>query len=376
MDGPVFDALLKTALEEAALADLGELEGVPEGRSSVRQRRRMRRMLADPHRYARCWAARESAETPRRRGRISSRWLMAAVIAALLAGTAAGYTLRGGDFLRQMFDKSPWTAEYGSAADTEQLLDMGGGNVGTVLEDAHFRFELLDAVSEGENAMAAVRITVLDTEPLEKAFGSHAVAPALFLRQDGSFFRSGSSGIEYIYPDQDPDLAENQFLLIFRSDGNHSAREKKYTISFHDFGYCRYEDQDDAEGEEIVLVPGDWTLEMKLKFDGGRVVKKDETIQMEDCTFTVNEVRVSALSVGMIVHSTFENLDAVSDALMDARFEMKDGTQVPFTGFRLSGMGEDADGFASEILYEFGMPLEKDQLSALLFRGQEISLTK
>ena len=43
MDGPVFDAMLKTALMEALEEDLKDLDTVPAKRPSVRQRRRMRR---------------------------------------------------------------------------------------------------------------------------------------------------------------------------------------------------------------------------------------------------------------------------------------------------------------------------------------------
>ena len=46
MDGPVFDAMLKTALMEALEEDLKDLDTVPAKRPSVRQRRRMRRMRA------------------------------------------------------------------------------------------------------------------------------------------------------------------------------------------------------------------------------------------------------------------------------------------------------------------------------------------
>ena len=39
MDGPVFDAMLKTALMEALEEDLKDLDTVPAKRPSVRQRR-------------------------------------------------------------------------------------------------------------------------------------------------------------------------------------------------------------------------------------------------------------------------------------------------------------------------------------------------
>ena len=70
---------------------------------------------------------------------------------------------------------------------------MGGGGLGVAAEDAHFRFELLDAIAEGETAMAAVRVTVLDTALLEEAFGAATVSPGKFLEEGGSFLDTGTT---------------------------------------------------------------------------------------------------------------------------------------------------------------------------------------
>ena len=377
MDGPVFDAMLKTALEEALREDLGALEQETAApRPSPRQRRRMRRMLADPWGYARRLRSeerRQPEETPRRR-RNPARWLTAAaVIVVLLTGTAAGYALRGGAFFQRMFDESAWAARYAGAADTEQLLNMGGGGLGVAVEDEHFRFELLDAISEGENAMAAVRITVLDMTPLEEAFGSRTVAPGRFLEHDGSFLDTGSTSASYIYPDTDNSLAENQFLMVFQTAGNGTGA-RTLTINFHDFGYTNWLGEDQQEQEDIVLVPGTWTVPVELTFDGGTVLEKGETVTLDGRAVTVDRVRISALTVGMDLHCDWEDTDAVSEALMDAVFRMDDGTEVTATGYRYGGGGEDEAGFASEVLYEFGMPLEKGRLSAIVIGGQEIAL--
>ena len=122
MDGPIFDAMLKTALEEALREDMKDLDSLPPVRQSRRQRKRMRKLLADPFGYER--RQRTAPEQPARRRR-HIRWIAAAVIVVLLSGTAAGYAL-GGAFFQRMFDESPWAVRYGGAADTEQLLDMGG----------------------------------------------------------------------------------------------------------------------------------------------------------------------------------------------------------------------------------------------------------
>ena len=372
MDGPVFDAMLKTALEEALMEDMKELEGAPP-RTSLRQRRRMKRMLADPWGYARRLRAAETAETPPHRRKTPARWLTAAVVAALLTGTAAGYALRGGAFFQKMFEESAWAAHYGGAADTGQLLEMGGGGLGVAAEDAHFRFELLDAIAEGETAMAAVRVTVLDTALLEEAFGAATVSPGKFLEEGGSFLDTGTTSTEYCYADMDPTLAEDQLLMIYRTDGERTGGEQTLEIEFRDFGYTRY-DGEDPNGEDVVLVPGTWTIPVELRFRAIREMEIGRKIQADGCAFTLDRIRLSALSVGLDIHCGQEDAEHLSELLRSATFLMEDGRAVEAVGYCLAGKGEDEAGYASEVLYEFGMPLERDRLSALCIGGERISL--
>ena len=367
MDGPIFDAMLKNALQEALEEDLQQMETQTRlPRISLRQRWRMHRMLADPWRYAR--RLRPSAPQPVRRRMLHRRWVLAAVIAALLAGTAAGYAIRSGEFLRGMFDKSPWAEEYAGAADTEQLLDMGGELLSTVVEDEHFRFELLDAAAEGENAMAAVRLTVLDTELLEETFGAVTVAPGQFLERSGTFFETDSSSTSYCYPGDDPTLADNQVLMIFTSSGNTPGEDRRCTITFQDFGY--YPEGPGGKAEAIVLVPGTWTLEMELSFDGGLLLTGSWPLDIGDTGAIVEEVRVSALSLSLQLRCSLSEFDAVAEAMQSAEICMEDGKRVRHTGLTVGGGGPDQ----IQVRYEFGMPLDRDRIAGICICGEMISL--
>ena len=191
MNEQLFDAMLRTALEEALEEDCREApaEQKHTGHTSLRQRRRMRRMLADPWGYERRSRAAKQMEaqqkmqvkTPVRH----LRWPVLAAAVLLLTVSVTGYALRGGAFFQSFFEKSPWAEDYAGTADTEQLTELGGTGIGAVAEDEHLRLELLDAISEGENALAAVRVTVKDTELLEK-YGHGA--PCLF-EYRGQLFR-------------------------------------------------------------------------------------------------------------------------------------------------------------------------------------------
>ncbi|MDO4316095.1 MAG: hypothetical protein Q4C45_09970, partial [Oscillospiraceae bacterium] len=258
MDGPIFDAMLKTALEEALRQDMEEQNQTPEFRQSLRQRKRMRRMLADPWGYVRRQAA--APEKPPLRRRNPARWAAVAVVAALLTGTAAGYALRGGAFFQRMFDTSPWAAQYGGAADTEQLLDMGSQTLGAVVEDEKLRLELVDAVSDGQFAMAAIHLTVLDPAVLEGL----AMEMPHFLEtdisrvsggpEDSTVGSYGTSVRRWIGPDG---AETGGYSLIFSIDDGALLDGGDYRITLRDLGFFG---KDDYE----VLAPGTWTMDVSL----------------------------------------------------------------------------------------------------------------
>ena len=151
MNEQLFDAMLRTALEEALEEDCREApaEQKHTGHTSLRQRRRMRRMLADPWGYERRSRAAKQMEaqqkmqvkTPVRH----LRWPVLAAAVLLLTVSVTGYALRGGAFFQSFFEKSPWAEDYAGTADTEQLTGLGGTGIGAVAEDEHLRLELLDA---------------------------------------------------------------------------------------------------------------------------------------------------------------------------------------------------------------------------------------
>ena len=100
MNEQLFDAMLRTALEEALEEDCREApaEQKHTGHTSLRQRRRMRRMLADPWGYERRSRAAKQMEaqqkmqvkTPVRH----LRWPVLAAAVLLLTVSVTGYALR------------------------------------------------------------------------------------------------------------------------------------------------------------------------------------------------------------------------------------------------------------------------------------------
>lgn len=113
MNEQLFDAMLRTALEEALEEDCREApaEQKHTGHTSLRQRRRMRRMLADPWGYERRSRAAKQMEaqqkmqvkTPVRH----LRWPVLAAAVLLLTVSVTGYALRGARSSRAFLKRAP-----------------------------------------------------------------------------------------------------------------------------------------------------------------------------------------------------------------------------------------------------------------------------
>ena len=112
----------------------------------------------------------------------------------------------------------------------------------------------------------------------------------------------------------DPTLAEDQLLMIYRTDGERTGGEQTLEIEFRDFGYTRY-DGEDPNGEDVVLVPGTWTIPVELRFRAIREMEIGRKIQADGCAFTLDRIRLSALSVGLDIHCGQEDAEHLSELL-------------------------------------------------------------
>lgn len=233
-------------------------------------------------------------------------------------------------------------------------------------EDEHLRLELLDAISEGENALAAVRVTVKDTELLEK-YGIERLA---FLNIESSFFDSGSSSVSWTYPVDDHSLDNNQYLMIIGSSQNEADTKRECDITFRDLGLVEYTGENESVRKETVLLSGSWTLRMTLHFDGGIVAAENQTLRLPEMTLTVKEVRISALSLSMSICGGEEaDTDALFDLLREATLRMKDGKTLKTVGFQAGGSAADC-----EVGYEFALPVDRTEIAAIEIGGQELLL--
>lgn len=340
MDGPLFDAMLKTALEEALRQDAEEAAGrVP--RPSVKHRKRMWSLLAGSWKPV--------------------RWAAALALAALLTGTAAGYALGGGVIFQRMFDESPWASVYGGAADTEQLLDMGG-QFDTVVEESNgLRFEMLDAVSDGQMAMVSVRLTVLENleaiqdDPGKMSFAEYRIAPV----SGGALSSYGLSTCAWPYGDG---LQKGQYELLFTMNDTVLAQGGTYEICLTDF--C-------AGPEGATLFPGAWTLAVTLQPAGVRTLYPGRTCRIDGGDWRLERLAVSPLALTMEFRS-LEKRDRIGLGILeDAAVHMADGQVIRREDctFGLNGSPESI-----RLTMEFQMPLDVGQIQSVTVCGEEIFL--
>lgn len=348
MDGPVFDAMLKNALEEAIRRDLEESPTPP--RPSRRQRRRMRRLLAD-------------ARTERR-SRNPARWLAAVVAAALLTGAAAaGLALGSGERFQRMFEEDA-AGYYGGAADTEQLLDMGAEMGTALLESGGLRFEMLDAVFDGQRAMMELRMTLLDPAVQERArekapnFGDTGI-----LLENGRDVNSWSWSVTSREAGgMEEELEEGQYSLVF------SISDEALNAG----GRCGIQLRDLVSGfgeEQEVLLSGEWTLSVTLRPTELLRLEPGAVCRVNGVEWLLDGVTLSPLALSLTLHRE-EGGEPRSHWLPDLSIRVKGGEVLELHG----STGVSSTNTHMDVQKEFHMPLDLEQVESLLVCGVEIPL--
>ncbi|MCI8328928.1 MAG: hypothetical protein HFG02_04780 [Oscillibacter sp.] len=103
----------------------------------------------------------------------------------------------------------------GSAANTEQLLDMGV-EMGATVESGGVRFEMLDAIFDGQTVMISVRMSVLDPElreKLKKSDGTLLIMDPPLFPEEGET-EDPPLACSYHTLEEVEDLEEGQYDLI------------------------------------------------------------------------------------------------------------------------------------------------------------------
>jgi len=384
------DENLRFALMEALREDWEQIlsGGEDAYRESLRQHRRLGKMLADPMGYYRRYfrSGRETKEESARsfacpgevriRKKHILRLVIAAVAAALLAGSALAYSLTNGEFFTRLFNL--FGRELGldaGVADMSQLEDMGCAKLGTILETDELRFELLDAVSGGYMSMAAIRVTCKQTDRvLENDKDGNCLWQASFrdirgtLTDDASISDAGY-GYSYRYDDDEMELKPNQFYLIFNTNSSETVQAGTYTLELHDL-------MKSGEKGDTVLCAGDWTLEIPLE-DGekyARTVSCGETYPIGKTDYLLERVQYSPLSMNLYFSSDCQT-NQFGEDFTDYSVTLKDGKVLDRPWFCCGiSSGSDASGTTANVTLEFNAPLNVNEIESVQFSGNSVDL--
>lgn len=360
MDGPVFDAMLKTALEEALRRDMEEAPDIPA--PSRRQRKRMRRLLTGPYSGAEGAAEPETA----RKSRNPARWLAAVIVAALLTGAAAGLALGGGERFLELFEKNEWAAGYyKGAADAEQILDMGAGVDAPLAEAGGLRVELLDAVSDGQVAMLEVRITALDPELLERLDNS-----GMLLFAEKSFQPEEGEAAKYLGGEcrsweLEEDLDEGQYSMLLSFGGESISAGGRCSFRLEDLVLFPKE----AKSGEVIPM-GPWTLSVTLRPAEVLRLEPGAVCRTSGIDWILEDVSLSPLSLWLDFYR--EDGGRYSDWVpyKDLALCLKNGEVLDVKGTTRSGISNSH--LKIEVL--FPVPLDLEQVESLRVWGTDIPL--
>lgn len=367
------DATLRDALMEALREDWEAVLDQPEHlRQSHRQKRRFRRMLADPRGYYRRWVAAPSGaeETPvsltdiRRYKNRLRRLAIAAVLAALLASSAVAYSLGGGEYLTRMFRSiSVLSGVDQSAMNTDQLPELSGGNIGAVVDSPEFRFELLDIVSDGYSAIISVRVTEKQTRQLlrQGEMPQFDWADSSLMDSHDRGFGYGTSATEEYGP-----LAANQYFILFTVTSDSLIPAGEYTVDLYDYGYRT------PEGEHTVLYPGVWTIPIVLP-DGGahsRSMELQTPYTFGGLPYVVEDARVSPLAI--ILNLTSQSGQLAGDTLYDLLEDqlsivLEDGTVLgrEWAVVGMTGSGTEDGEYNIRLTLELNGPLTAEEIAGV-----------
>lgn len=319
----------------------------------------MRRLLAEPR------SVRAPEMKTGRRLRNPTRCLAAAVIAALLTGAAAaGFALGNGERFRRMFEEDIWAAGYyGNAANTEQLLDMGAGMDTTLVESGGLRFEMLDAIFDGQIAMLDLRMTVLDRALAERLLENGPLFQDMeLLWEDSEDMMSwGYSARSWEVSEE---LEEGEYSLIFSVSGEDLSTGGRCSIRLRDLVYYNEHKQ------EEVLLPGEWTLSITLRPTEMIRLEPKAVCRVNGVDWILDNVVLSPLALGLAFHREDGGRHSDWSPARDLSIRLKSGKTLDVHGSRSEARSDSR----VDARIEFPMPLDLEQAESLRVCGVDIPL--
>lgn len=304
------------------------------------------------------------------------------LLLGLISGTALASAFARGGFLAGFFVRK--AAEVPGAQaymDTAQLSEITGATIGTVVDTDELRIDVMDVVSSGSDAVAALRVTAkqLDTVLRDNGWDEVPLNNYQFGSDtEGTLFEAmESDGIQYIYSDEAPSLAANQLYLILQISSLEGFTDGPYTVELRSFGYY-----DRSNGARITTVyPGPWTFGLDLGGDTAhsRTLFLGQSVSAGGYEYCIENVYLTPFRFIAVISCEGESdisaerfqtfWEAVSDlSLVTAAGEAVEGAVTAGSG------GENFPESTCQAALQFQVPVNVEHIAAVHIFGQDYPL--
>lgn len=321
-----------------------------------------------------------------RRKRLSLTATAVIVLVAILSTSVFAVSLMGGDFFRQMFiNKAKTMNNAYDYMNVDQLRPIAGTTIGTVLDSDEFKIEVMDIISSGNMAMVMLRVTAKELESVLLDTGYETLMNYRFgSDMDGSLFEDMNQvSIRYYYSDDHPDLAKNEFEILYTIANYHIFKAGSYSIKLKDFGYYV------SNGIALVLEPlhkGKWEFKVELadgnEYSHTALIQKPVTVV--GYNFIFEDIQMTPMS-STIVFSYVSNdessaiFKAFSSNVESLNITLTDGTILTEDDFSYSiSSGSDGAGnpiSAIVVNLSFNIPITTESIREFSIFGETFSIS-
>jgi len=169
----------------------------------------------------------------------------------------------------------------------------------------------------------------------------------------------------------DDDPTDNKISMLLCYDSQEKVRGKTLNITLGNLYTA------DAQGEDIVVVPGEWQFKVPLQYKNMSVVKElAEPLLIEHAAYKqkaiVTEIEISPVALTMIGEKGFfwdekEDAEVFNNYMEQLVITLQDGSVIDHLS---SGTGSNGDVLS--IIYQFGCILDVEEIVKIEFMGQEL----
>ncbi len=302
----------------------------------------------------------------------------AAIIIAVLifaTTTVAANELTGGYFFAGFFlhraNKDITTDNNYMSSD--QLNSIASSMVGTVVDTDELKIDIKGMIYSGNAMHIMLRVTAKQLDYVYNDNGFEMLKNYRFDGERGSLFKDFSMGsIQYFYKEDNNDLADNQFEILYTVIGNEDFQDGEYTIAFDKLGYY------DRDLRFVTVYDTGWefSISFDAKANNSKILYVDKTVEIDKYKFTFESVHITPLSCTM-KFKAFERdkgttlLKLMYNEVSNMIFAFSDNVKLDNNGFKYSTGSEETD---YEAVVTFTVPIDINKLDLITIFGQDFSM--